>query len=284
MGFLKFIQFTIPEYIKPYGLFHITFLLLVAAFTIILCVFYKNIKEKQLNKFLITVWLILVVLEIYKQFVFSYYFDDYGVIHWDYGWFTFPYQFCSTPLIFIPFIALNKGSNRFSSFIKEGSIIFCCTFSLFAGLGVMIAPKDVFLTYNFVICVQTMIHHGMQVALGVFLYVYYYKKIKYWSFLKALPIFIFFVFNALILNYFVPLFNGGEPFNMFFISPYYECPLPLLSIIHDSAPYLVFLLVYIVGFTALSFGIYNALYYLALLVKNHALKFIDNSDDAVLSK
>lgn len=282
MGFLKFIQFTIPEHIKPYGLFHITFLLLIAAFTIILCVFYKNIKEKQLNKFLITIWIILVALEAYKQFVFSYYFDGEGAIHWEYSWFSFPYQFCSTPLIFIPFIALNKGSNKFSAFIKEGTILFCCTFSLFAGVGVMLAPKDVFLTYNFVICVQTMIHHGMQVALGVFLYVYYHNRLKYWSFLKSLPIFVFYVFNALALNLLIPIVNGGVPVNLFFISPTFECPLPVLSIIHDKAPYVVFLLVYVVGFATLSFAIYNAIYYLALLVKHHASKPVDNSDDTVL--
>ena len=276
MNFLKFIQFEMTDYIKPYGAFHIVALLLLISFTIIICSCYINVKEKQLNKFLIVIWGILVAFEIYKQFVFSYYFDDGGVIHWGYGWFTFPYQFCSTPLIFLPFIALNKGSNKFSSFIKEGSIMFCSTFSLFAGLGVLIVPKDVFLTRNFMICVQTMFHHGMQFALGVYLYVYYNRKLKYWSFLKALPIFVFFTFNAVILNLIVPSINGGEPFNMFFISPYYECPLPVLSIIHDATPYVVFLLVYVVGFSALSFVVYNVIYYISYLA-NHASKPIDDN-------
>ena len=281
MGFLKFIQFTMPEYIKPYGAFHIVSLFLIVALTIVLCVCFRNIKEKNLNKFLIVAWATLVTLELYKQFVFSYYFDSDGVIYWHFQWYTFPYQFCSTPLIILPFIALNKGSNKVSSFIKEGAIIFCSTFNLFAGLGVMLAPGDVFITFNALICVQTMLHHGLQFALGVFLYVYYHNRFKYWSFLKTLPIFVFFTFNALLLNLIVPNFINDEHFNMFFISPYFDCPLPVLSIIHEKAPYVVFLLVYVVGFAALSFGVYNALYCLALLADRHA-KSIDNSGDAVL--
>ena len=39
-------------------------------------------------------------------------------------------------------------------------------------------------------------------------------------------------------------------FNMFFISPWYNCKLPILQMIQDSTPYFVFLLSYIVGFSA----------------------------------
>ena len=78
------------------------------------------------------------------------------------------------------------------------------------------------------------------------------------------------------LNLSVPSINGGEPFNMFFISPYYECPLPVLSIIHEAAPYVVFLLVYVVGFSALSFVVYNVIYYISYLA-NHASKPIDDN-------
>ena len=40
----------------------------------------------------------------------------------------------------------------------------------------------------------------------------------------------------------------GETFNMFYISPFYPCTLPVLNIIYEKTPYIVFLLCYILGF------------------------------------
>ena len=40
----------------------------------------------------------------------------------------------------------------------------------------------------------------------------------------------------------------NDIFNMFFISPYYDCTLPLLSMVYSAVPYPVFLCVYIFGF------------------------------------
>ena len=282
MGFLKFIQFQLPEMVKPYGVFHLISLFVMVALTILLCIFARKIQEKNLNIFLMITWIVLVVLEIYKQFVFSYSFNDAGEISWHYSWYAFPYQFCATPLTFIPFIALNKGSNKVSAFIKEGMIVFCCTFNLFAGLAVMIAPGDVFETYNLGICVHTMIHHGMQMVLGIYLYVYYHGKLQYWSYLKALPVFGFFLVNAMILNLIVPKFNGGETFNMFFISPYFDCTLPVLSTIYPKVPYIIFLLIYIIGFAIAGFIVYNIVYWITWLVDRQQPKPVDKFDYTVV--
>lgn len=265
MDFLKFIQFPIPEKMAPYGAFHIVSFILMIALTVVLSIFCRKIKEKTLSKILMIVWGVLVFLEIYKQFVFSYSFDTEGNIHWHYQWYAFPYQFCATPLTFIPFIALNKASNKVSAFIKEGAIAFACTFNLFAGIAVMLAPGDVFETYNMGIDVHTMIHHGMQMVLGIYLYVYYYEKLNFWSYLKALPVFGFFLVNAMILNAIVPTFTS-DTFNMFFISWKYPCTLPVLSSIYPKVPYIIFLLIYIVGFAIAGFIIYNIVYWIRVLV------------------
>lgn len=282
MGFLKFIQFQLQEKIQPYSAFHIVSFIIMIALCVALCVFCRNIKEKKLSRTLMIIWGVLVFLEIYKQFVFSYSFNDAGEISWHYSWYAFPYQFCATPLTFIPFIALNKGSNKVSAFIKEGMIVFCCTFNLFAGLAIMIAPGDVFETYNLGICVHTMIHHGMQMVLGIYLYVYYHGKLQYWSYLKALPVFGFFLVNAMILNLIVPKFNGGETFNMFFISPYFDCTLPVLSTIYPKVPYIIFLLIYIIGFAIAGFIIYNIVYWITWLVDRQQPKPVDKFDYTVV--
>jgi len=281
MGFLKFIQFELKEMIQPYSAFHIVSFVLMIALTIALCVFCRNIKEKKLSRILMIIWGVLVFLEIYKQFVFSYDINDANEISWHYQWYAFPYQFCATPLTFLPFIALNKASNKVSAFIKEGAIAFACTFNLFAGLAVMIAPGDVFTTYNLGIDVHTMIHHGMQMVLGIYLYVYYHAKLKYWSYLKALPIFGFFLINAMILNAIVPNFTN-DTFNMFFISWKFPCTLPVLNTIYPKVPYIVFLLIYIIGFAFAGFLIYNLVYWITWLVDRQKPKTVDKFDYSVI--
>ena len=279
MGFLKFLQFRIncPQ---PYGAFHIVSILLVVLATVALCIFCRNIKEKTLSKALFIFWIVLVVLEIYKQFVFSYNIHDDGTVSWAYQWYAFPYQFCATPLTFIPFIALNKASNRVSAFIKEGCIAFACTFNLFAGLSVMIYPGDVFMPI-LGIDIHTMIHHGGQFALGIYLYVYYHNKLKFWSYLKALPVFGFFLVNAMVLNAIVPAFTS-EVFNMFFISWKFPCTLPVLADIYTKVPYIIFLLIYIIGFAIAGFIIYNIVYWITWLVDRQKPKETDKYDNTIL--
>ncbi len=284
MDFLKFIQFPIPEKMTPYGPFHIISLALMVILTVLLCVFARKIKEKNLAKILMIIWGVLVFLEIYKQFVFSYSFDSENHIHWHYQWYAFPYQFCATPLTFIPFIALNKASNKVSAFIKEGAIVFATTFSLFAGLAVMLAPGNVFETYNMGIDIHTMIHHGMQLVLGIYLYVYYHNKLNYWSYLKALPIFAFFLINAMIMNeiMYQVLKESGDSFNMFYISSHYQCELPILVDMQPKVPYILFLLIYILGFALIGFVVYNINYWITWLIDRQKPKASNKYDNTIL--
>ncbi len=145
----------------------------------------------------------------------------------------------------------------------------------------MISPGDVFETNNLGICVHTMIHHGMQMVLGIYLYVYYHGKLQYWSYLKALPIFGFFLINAMILNAIVPTFTN-DTFNMFFISWKFPCTLPVLADIYPKVPYIVFLLIYVVGFAIAGFIIYNIVYWITWLVDRQKPKSIDKFDYSIV--
>ena len=53
---------------------------------------------------------------------------------------------------------------------------------------------------------------------------------------------------ALVMNIIWHYYGTDATFNMFYISPYYPCTLPLLNIIYDSVPYVIFLILYIIGF------------------------------------
>ena len=100
--------------------------------------------------------------------------------------------------------------------------------------------------------IQTMFVHGGMVVVGVLLLATQTTKVEWKTILKALIVFGIMVAVALIMNV-VWRFAGPyeeHTFNMFFISPWYNCELPLLQLVQDSTPYIIFLLVYIIGFTA----------------------------------
>ncbi len=233
-----------------YGWFHLTFMLLIILATVLITVFFKESDDKVFRRIILISWIIMVSLEVYKQFVFTFSYSD-GKISSDYQWYAFPYQFCSTPLYVLPFIAfLKDGKLRdfFSSYI--------CSFSLFAGIVVFFYPNTVFCDI-LGINVQTMVHHGLQVVLGVFVLIHERKKLNVKYFLKAVAVFVIMVAIAVILNeavFYLLRSNGlDDTFNMFFISSHFPADLPVLSTIYEIAPYPIYLFAYVFGFSLASF-------------------------------
>ena len=184
--------------------------------------------------------------------VFSFNYDpSTGTVVWDYQWYAFPYQLCSTPLYALPFVAFCKDGK-----FRDSMIAFVSTLAFFGGLVTMIYPATVF-TGSIVVNLQTMIHHGLQVALGIFLLVHERRKLNFKYFLRGVAVFAVALGIATAANFIMRAITT-ETFNMFYISPYYSCELPLLDMIQANTHYVVFLLVYIVGF----FGAAIAMYYI----------------------
>ena len=236
-----------------YGWFHIMFIIIVSISTILICKFYKNCGEKTVNKIIFIGWALVFLLEIYKQIEFSFVYED-GKAIWDYPVYIFPFQLCSSELYILPFIFLLKEGK-----LRNAMIAYIITFSFFGGLAVFVYPNDVFIE-TIGINIQTMIHHGTQILLGIFLFVRYRKTFDFKFYVKS--IFVFFcmlliatVLDIAVYKYLVSIGNT-ETFNMFFISPYFDCTLPILSIIYDKVPYFVFYLIYMLGFVLISYIIF----------------------------
>ncbi|MBQ7363767.1 MAG: YwaF family protein [Clostridia bacterium] len=232
---------------EPYGIFHIVSFLLMVAAVAVLCALMKNSSEPAVSRMVLVAWIAIVVLEIYKQTVFTLEYEN-GSVTSDYQWYAFPFQFCSTPMYVLPFIAFLPDSK-----LRDGAIAFMSSFSLFAGLAVMLYPSDVFVS-TIGINIQTMVHHSSQVILGVFFAIRYRKRLGFKYFLRGVAFYAVSVLAALALNFAVhAVLNANaidETFNMFFISPYFECTLPVLGSIYTVVPYPVFLVIYVLGFTA----------------------------------
>ncbi len=265
--FEKIIYFLDGQMEAPtnYGWFHILFLCLVIIGTILLCKFFKNCDDTTFKQILLISWIIMLSLELYKAIVFSFDYEN-GIVTWDYPWYSFPFQFCSTTHYVLPFIIFLNNDK-----LRDIFISFMSTFVLFAGLAVMIYPNDVFCS-TIGVNIQTMIHHGLQVILGVFCIVYNRKKYNILYCLKSLIVFVSVLFVAMFLNIIIyNIFkanNIDDSFNMFYISPYFECTLPILSVIYNKTPYIVFLLTYILGFSFINF----LFYFISKLIINKVCK------------
>ena len=247
-----------------YGWFHLMFVAIVIAATVFLCWKFRDCSDRTFRGISLGLWLLIVVLEIYKQFVYTLEFTD-GAFVWDYQWYAFPYQLCSTPLYALPFVAFLPNGK-----IHDAFIFYMSFFSLFGGIAVFFYPNDVFIS-TIGINVQTMIHHGLQIVLGIFFTVHERKKLSIFAYLRSAVVFAGFLAIAIIANivvYHIFAANGiDETFNMFYISPYFECTLPVLSSIYPNVPFIVFILIYSLGFLLVAFLLYLIQYGICALAR-----------------
>lgn len=232
-----------------FGWFHLLWLAITFLALIPLCRFPKKPGEDHVRRVVLVTAIIVTVLEIYKQINYSFSYED-GII-FDYQWYAFPFQFCSTPM----YIGLLAG------LIKKGKVhdslcAYLATYAMFAGLAVMIYPNDVFIS-TIGINIQTMICHGSMITIGIYLFVSGHVKLQHKTILKAIPVFAVTVALAALMNeiaYLTGLLET-ETFNMFFISPYCDPSLLVYSEVQKVVPFPFCLIIYILGFTAAAYVI-----------------------------
>lgn len=240
---------------KMYGLFHIVFLVLIIALAVFLSriVFLRD--DKTYRKIILSFWIIMTLLEVYRELVFSMQVVD-GVAVWDYAWYQFPFQLCATPLYAFPLITLLPDGA-----VRDACRSYVATFALFGGIAVMLYPGDVLCSY-IGINIQSLVHHGLQLVGGIITAVSIRNKYNLREFAKGVIVFAVFVSVAMALNIGVHayLVSAGmdDTFNMFFISPYFDCTLPILSAIYPLVPYPVFLISYIIGFSLVALIVFGA--------------------------
>lgn len=233
---------------KLFGVYHIAWIILMIAATVLLCWLYKKGHIKKPERVVWIVAVIVIVLEVYKQIVFTYSIDEWGYMHREYQWFVFPWQFCSMPMYVGLLAGILRGKAR--NFMH----CFLATYAIFGGLAVMVYPPQVY-TPEIGINIQTMICHGSMITVGVFLYYTGLVKTEFKSLLKASAVFAAALSVALIINewaYRAGIMEGGQRVNMFYVSPYCEPSLPVYSLVQQVVPYPWSLLIYIVGFCTIA--------------------------------
>lgn len=227
-----------------YGWFHLTFFALSIIAAVVLCKKFKNPGEKTVKPILLIFSLTSIFLEIYKQINYTFSFDG-TVITADYQWYAFPFQFCSTPMYVALFAVIIKNQK-----IHKALCGYLATFSLFAGLCVMVYPAQVFID-TIGINIQTMICHGAMITVGLWLLYCDYIKLNHKTIFPAAVLFVVLVFVAVIMNE-IAKHSGlleRETFNMFYISPHCEPSLPVYSWVQSVVPYPFCAIIYVVAFT-----------------------------------
>lgn len=233
---------------EPYGWFHILFIILSIGAAVLLCLTHKKDDRDRVRRIVLITAITVVILEIYKQINYSFSYSGES-IEFDYQWYAFPFQFCSMPM-YIGFLAgiIKKGK------VHDALCAFLATYSIFAGICVMVYPNDVFIG-TIGINIQTMICHGSMVTIGAYLLYSGHVKLEHKTILGATLVFSVCVGCAAIMNE-IAYYSGlleSETFNMFFISPHCEGTLPVYSWVQQIVPFPLCLIIYIAAFSAASY-------------------------------
>lgn len=247
---ISILQFLGTSMVKPepYGVFHLVSFAFYILAAVLLCATHKKGDMRRVYRVVQVTAIITLILEIYKQINFGFSVND-GQIVFDYAWYAFPWQFCSTPL----YVGLLAAMTRKRQ-IHKYFCAYLATYSIFAGVCVMFYPITVF-TGTVGINIQTMFCHGSMITVGIYLLYSGYVRLEHKTILKALPVFLGAVAIAMVLNELANVTGllETDEFNMFFISPYCEPSLPVYSLIQPLLPYPVCLLIYVGCFTLASY-------------------------------
>ncbi|MBQ2873180.1 MAG: YwaF family protein [Bacilli bacterium] len=225
-----------------FGWFH--WLWIIVSFIIILILYKKRKKhnEKQLKIVLCTYGVVSLILEVLKQLIWSFNYDTItNLVIWDYQWYAFPFQLCTTPIyVSITCLFLKKGK------IRDSLLSYISYITILGSIATMIIPDSCF-TSDILVNIHTMWLHLGSFVISVYLLLSGEVSINIKSFKKAIIIFLCFVVTAISINiiiYNIGILNG-ETFNMFYISPYFTPTLPIFDIIWQYVPYIVYLIIYI---------------------------------------
>lgn len=252
---------------QAYGLFHVLWLAGTFAAAILFSLWHRKHPSDRQRKVILTTSIFVILLEIYKQINYSFSYEN--GIAFDYQWYAFPMQFCSTPM----YVGLLAGLTKKGK-LHTALCAYLTTFSLFAGAAVMFYPGDVFIG-TIGINIQTMICHGSMIFLGIYLLATGYVKLEHKTILKAVPVFTVFVALAVVLNEIAHQTGllETETFNMFYISPYCDPHLPVYSLVQGVVPFPWCLVLYILGFTAAAY----IMLLIGMLVRTFGTKKIKQS-------
>lgn len=237
-----------------FGTVHIIALILVVVAIITAIIFTRKMSDSATRKMLLIFGFTELFLEIVRQII--------GIVGAEgaYNWQWFPFQLCSTVI----YITIITGFLKKDSVIKKSFYLYMATYGFFGGfLTMLVAPMIVFSTSLGIILIQTTVVHVLMIFVSVHLFVsnkINFKRINYDFITKAVPLFVSLSAIAVAINCIIDWTVGTNGIiNMFFINPYTRPvanPIPIFNTL--NLPYVAWLLIFLVGYSLLSFGFFWA--------------------------
>lgn len=252
MDILNKIILWLDSYVdKPplYGLYHLSWVFgLIIACIVFAFLSKKYNKEKLCKTTLLICWILLIVLEIIKEFLRGYSIDGNNKIHFSYNFMYFPYQLCSLPFYVLPFIIFIKDYK-----IKKYFVSATVSFILLGGMLFVLFPGG--LKNNLYLNFHTMIHHTLQVFTSFVCIIWYQDKMSFREFFNSIiPISVGMV-SAILMN--VILYKITDVSVQFWnLSPYVVFDMEILEKIRGAIGYIPYVIVYFILLSILSFIVY----------------------------
>ena len=202
----------------------------------------ENYSEKQLKTVLLVYGGVVFVLEALKQISWAVTYNaTLSEFIWNYQWYAFPFQLCTTPM-FVSLICVFLKKGKMRDFLLS----YMAYTTILGSIATIIMP-DSCLVNDILVNIHTMWLHLGSFVVSVYLLMSGEVKINIRDWSKSIPVFLGFVALANILN--IVIYNSnilhGDTFNMFYISPYFVSSLPLFDVIQKNTPYVVFLATYV---------------------------------------
>ncbi len=200
----------VPE---PWNGYHAIWLLLLTASLLCLVYAAPNLRSNPSLTRGITrgLGLFLLCIEVLKQ-IFGGLHAAEGTVYWQYPWYMFPLQLCSTPLYICALLPFARGS------VARPMQMYLGTFGMLGGIAVMLFPQSVFCDYLF-LNLHTMLWHSGLILLGATQWLSGNMRGNFGEYCGATCIFLVFAAVAAALNFAFPQL-AGKGFDLFYISPY----------------------------------------------------------------
>lgn len=192
---------------KPYGAFHLIFILLGFTACIFLSLKLRRISTRKHNALIFSIGLFLAICELYKQ-LFYYFYIGNGT----YQWWIFPFQLCSVPM-YLCLIApcLRPGP------IQKGMYNFMVFYNLLGGFMAFVEPSGLIHNY-WTLTLHAFIWHMALVFIGVYLSVSGRCSFEKKDYHSATAVFLVLCLAAFSINLIFRKASDGS-INMFFVGP-----------------------------------------------------------------
>lgn len=225
-----------------YGWFHLLWLALSILVILILALRKERNHERTLKTILLVYGIGSLILEAVKQIIWSYVFNPVTQVgNWDYQWYSFPFQLCTTPIF----------ASLFAAFLRRGNLRNCLLsymafITILGSAATALYPESCFVQ-TLLVDIHTMYLHLGSLIVSIYLLASEEVSVRFQNLIKGYGVFLVFVMLAEILN--ITIYQSGvlhgETFNMFYISPYFTSSLPVFDAIQGKVPFPLFLFLYL---------------------------------------